>query len=214
MTSPRLRRTVLAGLLGAASAVAVPAVVAAAPTPAPASARPARAANATASLAVQALDALSTEGSENSPVYRWVRGEIAGRLGAELGIDPERLAGAWDRADFDHQRALMAALTQLGVPYRRNTSKPGIGFDCSGLTTYAWGEAGQQLTRQSGAQIRAAESRTAATAQAGDLSYYPGHVMMYLGVDDAMVHSPYTGRNVEVTHAPRKRSLRFGDPTE
>ena len=47
---------------------------------------------------------------------------------------------------------------------------------------------------------------------AGDLVYYPGHVMMYLGVPDTIVHAPYTGRNVEVDFAPKHRNLRYGNP--
>ena len=47
---------------------------------------------------------------------------------------------------------------------------------------YAWGEAGFTLSRQSGSQISEADAREMATAKAGDLAQYPGHVMMYLGV--------------------------------
>ena len=217
MATSRLRRTVTLALLSATASVAVPAVASAAPTqPAP-SAVPARAGGSTAALASQAVAELGSAilgQREVDPSYQTLRDEIATRVATELGIDPARMVEAWSGADAEHQLALLAALSQLGVPYRRNASKPGIGFDCSGLTTYAWGRAGRQLTRQSGAQIRAAQSRSNATAQAGDLAYYPGHVMMYLGVDEAMVHSPYTGRTVEVTHAPRKRQLRYGDPTE
>ena len=38
---------------------------------------------------------------------------------------------------------------QLGVPYHYATSEPGVGFDCSGLTHYAWGQAGVYLPRNS-----------------------------------------------------------------
>ena len=50
---------------------------------------------------------------------------------------------------------------------------------------------------------------------AGDLIHYPGHIMMYLGVDDAIVHSVQTGRTVEVdTLSQRHRDrVRWGDPT-
>jgi cell wall-associated NlpC family hydrolase len=144
--------------------------------------------------------------------YQAVRDQIATELANRLGIDPMQMITAWQNADIAHQLALMGAFTQLGVPYRRNTSKPGEGFDCSGLTTYAWGVAGTTLTRQSGAQIRNASARTRDTAMAGDLVYYPGHVMMWLGVDNAIVHSPYTGRNVEVDFTSKRRSVRFGNP--
>ena len=59
-------------------------------------------------------------------------------------------------ADLEHQEAVLAALTQLGVAVPVATSQPGVGFDCSGLTSFAWGRAGYGLTRQSGSQIRAA----------------------------------------------------------
>ena len=117
-------------------------------------------------------------------------------------------------APIDHQRAVLAAMTQLGVPYRTNTSKEGVGFDCSGLTTYAWSRAGVALTRQSSAQIREAAPLDRASARAGDLVQYPGHVMMYLGVGDAIIHSVQRGRTVEldVSNARRANSVRFGDP--
>jgi cell wall-associated NlpC family hydrolase len=124
------------------------------------------------------------------------------------------MQAAWRAADPQNQIALLAALTQLGVPYRSMRSNPGSGFDCSGLTSFAWKVAGKQLTRRSSDQIRAAERRTRDTAQAGDLVWYPGHVMMYLGVDTAIVHSPFSGRDVEVTYVPKRRanSVRYGDP--
>lgn len=140
---------------------------------------------------------------------------LAGHVATTLKLDRARLISAWRSADSEHQQAVIAALTQVGVPYRRNTSKPGVGFDCSGLTTYAWGHSGYQLYRQSSAQINRAAARTRATAQAGDLVHYPGHVMMYLGIDNAIVHAPFTGRTVEVSFISKKRvnSVRFGDPT-
>ena len=144
--------------------------------------------------------------------YVIIRDAIAREIATRLGADPVRLIAAWDRADFTHQAALMAAFTQLGVPYRSMASKPGVAFDCSGLTTFAWGVAGVEIIRQSGSQINAAAARTAETAMAGDLMYYPGHAMMYLGIDRAMVHSPYTGRTVEVDNLSAKKSVRFGNP--
>jgi cell wall-associated NlpC family hydrolase len=106
-------------------------------------------------------------------------------------------------------------MTQVGVPYRTNTSEAGVGFDCSGLTTFAWARAGLQLTRQSSAQINEATPLDRASAKAGDLVQYPGHVMMYLGIGDAVIHSVQRGRTVELDtiHTRRTNSVRFGDPT-
>jgi len=169
-----------------------------------------------APIAAGALAELQRFMSSDDPTaltdYLVIRDAIAGEVATRLGADPARLIAAWNRADYSHQAALMAAFTQLGVPYRRMASKPGVGLDCSGLTTYAWGVAGATIIRQSGGQIDAAAARTAETAMAGDLMYYPGHAMMYLGIDRAMVHSPYTGRTVEVANLSAKKSVRFGNP--
>ncbi|MFZ4810249.1 MAG: C40 family peptidase [Ilumatobacteraceae bacterium] len=212
-----IRRAVLAGALTAAgvSLVAVPTTAQAAPlaartTPAASPADPI--ADEAGQALVQLNQWLETGSQDALAAYTGLRASIASNVGERIDVDPARLVTAWRDADFDHQQALMAALGQVGVPYRRNTSRPGVSFDCSGLTSYAWSQAGFQLTRSSSSQIRAAAKRTSDTAQAGDLVQYPGHVMMWLGVDKAIVHAIGRGRTVEVDHSSR-RSLRFGDPT-
>ena len=170
---------------------------------------------ASANEAIAALDMFAMTGD---PVqfleFRVDRDATAALAAVQLGYDVPTMVQAWSSTPIDHQRAVLAAMSQVGVPYRTNTSQEGVGFDCSGLTTYAWGRAGVGLTRQSGAQIREAGSVDRATAKAGDLVYYPGHVMMYLGVGDAIIHSVQTGRTVEIdTISGRKTgSVRFGDP--
>lgn len=106
--------------------------------------------------------------------------------------------------------ALYAALGQVGVPYRRNASAPGVGFDCSGLTTYAWSVAGERLARSSGSQIAALAGSSLEVVQPGDVLWYPGHVGLALGIGKAYVHSPFPGRPVEIS-APR-RVARVGAP--
>lgn len=145
--------------------------------------------------------------------YTSQRDAVATSIAGRVLVDAPTMQQAWAAADTEHQEALLAGLTQLGVPYRRNTSKEGEGFDCSGLTTYAWGQAGFVLTRQSTTQIRRAAPRTFDTAQAGDLVQYPGHVMLWLGVGKTILHSPYPGRNVEVDTLSSRHSLKIGDPT-
>ena len=107
--------------------------------------------------------------------------------------------------------AMQAAGSVLGHPYRWGGSSPG-GFDCSGLTTYAWAGAGVDLYRQSGSQISQSTRLSKDEAKAGDLVHYSGHVMLYLGVDDAIVHSVQTGRTVEIDTI-RRGSVTFGDPS-
>ena len=170
---------------------------------------------AEADLAVDALDRYeASEDLADYLVYARLRTSTARLAARQLGYDEFAMVDAWKTADLANQRAVLAAMTQIGVPYRTNTSAEGEGFDCSGLTSYAWAAAGVELPRISGAQINDAERRDRATAQAGDLVHYPGHVMMYLGVDDAIVHSVSTGRTVELDTISDRRtdSVRFGDP--
>ena len=117
---------------------------------------------------------------------------------------------------LNHQRAVLAAMTQIGVPYRSLASVEDEGFDCSGLTLYAWQASGVELNRISGDQIRAATRVDRDEASAGDLVHYPGHVMMYLGVGDAVVHSVSTGRTVEIDTISTTRAGRvtFGNPVD
>jgi hypothetical protein len=167
----------------------------------------------------QALDSYDRWVASDDPSdlrsFVWFRTQTAQYAAIELGYPQDEMVEAWASAPSEHQRAVLAAMTQIGVPYRTNTSEPGVGFDCSGLTTYAWSQAGVQLTRQSSAQIREAGPLDRSSARAGDLVQYPGHVMMYLGVGDAIVHSVQRGRTVELDtiSARRADSVRFGDPT-
>lgn len=211
------RRCVVAGALATAvaSTVALPFAAQAAPLSSSVSARadvdPAAVQAASALAVLQRADFARDSASSKS--VDQIIDRIADDIALRVMVDPARLKLAWHAADREHQKALLASLTQLGVPYRRNASKPGQALDCSGLTTYAWSQAGFVLQRQSTAQIRAAAPRDETTAQAGDLVQYPGHVMMWLGVDRAIIHSPYTGRNVEVDVVSARHKVRFGDPT-
>jgi cell wall-associated NlpC family hydrolase len=214
--STSIRHAAFAGALVAVgtSVLALPAPASAAPAPV---AQTRRVADPVADEANRALALLTTASetgdSSVQATYEHVRAEIAGAIADRIGLDAAQLNVAWAKADVDHQKALMAALGQMGVPYRRNSSKPGVSFDCSGLTTYAWSQAGFALQRSSSSQIRSAARVTPETAQAGDLVQYPGHVMMWLGVDRAIVHSPQSGRTVEVDVLSNRHRLRFGDPT-
>lgn len=173
-------------------------------------------------VAFQALDQLredstrSDRGQNISATYIRLRRDVAELIADRLALNADELEAAWADSDINHQTALIAALTQVGVPYKRFAMKPGIGFDCSGLTSFAWSQAGFNIPHNSTRQIRAADPRTFDTAQAGDLLRYPGHVMMWLGVGHAVIHSPQPRQFVEVkilNTRSMKRST-FGDPTE
>ncbi len=163
---------------------------------------------ATALAAQDALAANATAGTLTT--YIAARDAAADSVAVEMGLDSAAVRDAWSRADMPHQTAVLAALTELGKPYRYATSDPDRGFDCSGLTAYAWARAGVNIPHQSSAQIRAAAPRDEATAMAGDIVQYPGHVMLYLGVGDAIVHAANQRDDVELDVVGR--SVRFGSP--
>jgi cell wall-associated NlpC family hydrolase len=166
-----------------------------------------------ARAAVEALDAYAETGSvADEQTLAWHRATAARYTALQLGYDELAMVDAWSSTPLAHQRAVLGALTQVGVPYRTNTSAENEGFDCSGLTYYAWSGAGVELFRQSGSQISQAKRLDRDSAKAGDLVHYPGHVMLYLGIDDAIVHSVNTGRTVEIDTI-RRGSVNFGDPT-
>jgi peptidoglycan DL-endopeptidase CwlO len=76
--------------------------------------------------------------------------------------------------------AVRHALTQLGVPYDWGGTTPGVGLDCSGLTQWAYSEAGLSLPRLAqeqdiGAPVAPGDLRP------GDLAVWDGHVAMIVG---------------------------------
>lgn len=82
--------------------------------------------------------------------------------------------------------AVAAAKSQLGTPYVWGGSQPG-GFDCSGLTSWAYRQAGVELPRTAASQ---AVGRQVAfeELQPGDLVLWEGHAAMYAG-DGMMIEA-------------------------
>jgi cell wall-associated NlpC family hydrolase len=139
-------------------------------------------------------------------------GAVAALVAPRTDSAPEAFLAAWSQAGSTRMTVLLSALAQVGVPYRHNTSSPGVSFDCSGFTMYAWSQVGVGLDHQDRAQIGATSPRTWDTASAGDLVDYPGHVMMYVGAGHAIVHAPNTGSVVTVREFTGRRSVRLGSP--
>ena len=177
--------------------------------------------------AAQALDAwklynvldawtLETTNEQISAFQEFVRlrDMAATEAATRLGIDPARMKSAWISADRPHQLAVLSAFTQLGVPYGHFARQPGVGFDCSGITSWAWEQAGFEIPRGAKWQIVSAAEVTPETAQAGDLIFYPTHVMMYLGVDFAIIHSPNRKSTVHLRNVWERKipRLRWGNP--
>ncbi|UGQ09989.1 NlpC/P60 family protein [Yinghuangia sp. ASG 101] len=93
--------------------------------------------------------------------------------------------------------AVAAAAAQIGKPYVYGATGPSS-FDCSGLTGYAWKQAGVSLPRTSQGQAGAGRSVSVSQIQPGDLViYYSGmsHVGIYAG-NGQIIHAPSTGSTV------------------
>jgi cell wall-associated NlpC family hydrolase len=93
--------------------------------------------------------------------------------------------------------ALQFAYSKIGTPYQYGGTGPR--YDCSGLTMRAWQAAGVSLPRTTYQQINAGRRVAFKDLQPGDLFFgnSVGHVGLYAG-DGKIVHSPRTGKSVEV----------------
>ena len=110
--------------------------------------------------------------------------------------------------------AVAAALSQLGVAYRYATASPGVSFDCSGLTAWAWGQAGVGLPHQSRQQYAVLPHVSQDQVQPGDLIFYYnpiGHVGMYIG-NGQMVHATHPGDVVQVAGVNWGKVVGIGRP--
>jgi peptidoglycan DL-endopeptidase CwlO len=110
---------------------------------------------------------------------------------------PPPSGGATPGADA----AVAAAYSQLGVPYVWGGSSPGTGFDCSGFTGWAWGQAGRSLPHSAAAQGGMVRRLPLSELLPGDLVFYGWghvhHVAMYVG-GGQIIHAPGAGRNVRI----------------
>src|SRR5690606_29818166 len=102
-------------------------------------------------------------------------------VAGSLGVPGVGLRTEWAEVRIEKQHAMLAAISQVGVPYRSMRSEEGEAFDCSGLMLYAFNRAGVSVPRSSRDQIREAEEIEADEAEPGDLIFYPGHISMYVG---------------------------------
>ncbi|GAA3182663.1 C40 family peptidase [Blastococcus jejuensis] len=96
--------------------------------------------------------------------------------------------------------AIGAALAKVGSPYVWGSSGP-TGFDCSGLTSYAYRAAGVALPHSSRAQSSLGRQVSRSELQPGDLVFFYSpisHVGLYIG-NGMMVHARTFGQPVAVT---------------
>ncbi len=90
--------------------------------------------------------------------------------------------------------AVHAAEAQLNKPYQFAASGPGA-FDCSGLTSYAWGVAGVSMAHFAATQYTEFPHVPMSQLAPGDLVFYGSpihHVGMFVG-NGTMIEAPHTG---------------------
>ncbi|MEU5886138.1 C40 family peptidase [Streptomyces sp. NPDC047461] len=97
-------------------------------------------------------------------------------------------------------KAVRYAMDQLGKPYKWGAEGPKE-YDCSGLTSQAWGHAGTPIPRTSEEQWARLPRIPLKELRPGDLVvYFPDatHVGMYLG-KGRIVQAPRTGEKIKVS---------------
>lgn len=105
--------------------------------------------------------------------------------------------------------AIAAAQSVMGTPYKWAGASPSTGFDCSGLTMWAWARAGKSLPHSSAAQYSTTQRISLDQLQPGDLVFFNNpisHVGLYIG-GGMMIHAPHTGDVVKISPITRMGKL-------
>lgn len=106
-----------------------------------------------------------------------------------------------DRLQLPNTRAglaVRAALSRLGKPYVWGATGPDR-FDCSGLTQWAYQQAGVRLSRTTYTQIHDGIPVPRSQIRPGDLVFpSTGHVQLAIG-DNMVVEAPHAGATVQIS---------------
>jgi len=97
--------------------------------------------------------------------------------------------------------ALNSALNKIGSPYRWGAAGPSA-FDCSGLVTWSFAQAGIPMPRTSRAQSTVGTPVAEADLQPGDLVFFyspVSHVAIYIG-GGKVVHASTSSSPVKISN--------------
>jgi cell wall-associated NlpC family hydrolase len=123
---------------------------------------------------------------------------LAARVDPRAGAVPAGPGGA----------AVSAALSKRGAPYVWGAKGPTV-FDCSGLTQWAWAQAGVRLGPDTYTQVDQGVPVAPGDVRAGDLIFPrdsfdgrgPGHVQLAISPTE-VVHAPQSGDVVRIAPMP------------
>lgn len=154
-----------------------------------------RAAAAAAAARAQA-NALAASRASGSPASN-TNSSSGGTNVSRPRFDPSSVPASSSRGAM----AVAAARSQIGVKYVKNAATENEAFDCSGLTMWAWQQAGVSLPHQSRRQFSSSPRIPVEYIEPGDLIFFYNpitHVGIYVG-DGMMVDAPGVGRSVRLT---------------
>jgi cell wall-associated NlpC family hydrolase len=161
---------------------------------------------------------VKTLGKQAEQKLQTLRGELK-KVKGKLGQPTTGLAGgpapnvAAGGASAKAMGAVRAALAKLGTPYSwggGNAKGPSFGvaqganikgFDCSGLTLYAYAQVNVSLPHYTGDQWNSGVHVSKTQLKPGDLVFFYSdlhHMGMYIG-NGKMVHAPQTGDVVKIS---------------
>jgi cell wall-associated NlpC family hydrolase len=138
---------------------------------------------------------------------------------AKIREDDKRASrAADDRVDLGNEApasargaaALSAAATQIGKPYVSGGTGPNS-YDCSGLTQWAYAQAGVNISRVTYTQVNDGPHVGRSALKPGDLVFFnnTSHVGLYAG-NNTVLHAPYPGASVRYESMNTMGSFQFG----